>query len=353
MKPEEGIVNVALGLGKTVVEGEKTLRFSPRYPQLLPQRSTVADILKNSQQIFYALKMGEVHLEPGMVEDANLKKRDISDAAEEEPLKLLASTYVAAEHRIRDSANMPGHRVLTFAQVLKYGQFPLAEILDEALALGREGMGCPVELEFSINMGRNARRKPEFAFLQLRPMTARAELGKVEISNAEIDSAFCVSVHALGNTEAADLADIVYVKPDVFDPGRTQAVALEIGALNARLLSEGRKYLLIGPGRWGSADRWLGIPVNWGDICGVGAIIEASSPRLKADPSQGSHFFHNITTLGITYVTVSEGDFIDWGWLATQPPADETAHVVHLKFNKPFVLKVDGRSSKCVIYLNS
>jgi CheY-like chemotaxis protein len=350
MKPEEGIANVALGLGKTVVEGEKALRFSPKYPQLLPQRSSVEDILKNSQQFFYALKMGEAHQGPGIVEDANLKKRDISDAAEEDPVKLLASTYIPAEHRIRDTANMPGYRVLTFAQVLKYGQLPLAEILCEALALGREGMGCPVELEFSVNMPVDGGRKPEFAFLQLRPMTARAELVQVEISKDEINRSFCFSAHALGNTETADIADIVYVKPDVFDSGRTQAVALEIGKLNAGLLSEDRKYLLIGPGRWGSADRWLGIPVNWGDISGVGAMVETSSSRLKADPSQGSHFFHNITTLGITYVTVSENDFIDWSWLVSQPAANETGHVVHLKLDQPFILKVDGRSSKCVMY---
>ena len=354
MKPEEGIATVALGLGKTVMEGEKALRFSPKYPQLLPQRSTVEDILENSQQLFYALKMGNNHPELDIHADANLEKRDISDADEEAPLKLLASTYIPDEHRIRDSAHMEGYRVLTFAQVLKYGQFPLAEVLSEVLILGQEGMGCPVELEFSMNMPQDSERKPEFAFLQLRPMTARAELLQVEIRKDEIDRAFCLSTHALGNTETNDIADIVYVKPDDFDPARTQQIAREIGELNSGLMSESRKYLLIGPGRWGSADRWLGIPVSWAEICGVGAMIEMASSQLRADPSQGSHFFHNITTLGITYATVSEenSDFINWDWLNSQPVTSETTYLAHVKLDHPFILKVDGRSSKCVMYLN-
>ncbi len=350
MKPEEGIATVALGLGKTVMEGGKALRFSPKYPQLLPQRSTVEDILENAQQFFYALKITPDHRELGILEDANLEKRDVSDADEEPPVQLLASTYIPEEHRIRDSAHMPGYRVLTFAQIMKYGRFPLAEILTEVLALGQEGMGCPVELEFSVNMPKAPGLKPQFAFLQLRPMTARADLLQVEISDDETDRAFCVSCRALGNAEKKDMADILFVKPDGFDPAQTPQIAREIGELNAGLLRESRKYLLIGPGRWGSADRWLGIPVSWADICGVGAMVETSSSRLKADPSQGSHFFHNITTLGITYATVSEDDFIDWNWLTSQPVANETAHVAHVQLNRPFILKVDGRSSKCVMY---
>jgi CheY-like chemotaxis protein len=353
MKPEEGITTVALGLGKTVMEGEKALRFSPRYPQLLPQRSTVEDILENSQQLFYALNMGEDSPEVGILEDANLAKRDVSDADEEAPVKLLASTYIPEEHRIRDSAHMPGYRVLTFAQVLKYGQFPLAEVLSDVLDLGQEGMGCPVELEFSINMPLNPDQKSEFAFLQLRPMTARAELLQVKISDDEIARSFCVSSRALGNAEKNDMADILFVKPGEFDSAKTPQIAREIGELNAGLLNESRKYLLVGPGRWGSADRWLGIPVSWAEICGVGAMVETSSAELRADPSQGSHFFHNITTLGITYATVLDEDsgVVDWNWLTSQPLANETTHIGHIRLDKPFILKVDGRSSKCVMYL--
>jgi len=295
--------------------------------------------------------MAEDRRKLGLLEDPNLEKRDVSDADEEPPVQLLASTYIPEEHRIRDSAPMAGYRVLTFAQIMKYGRFPLAEMLTEVLTLGQEGMGCPVELEFSVNVPTGPQLKPQFAFLQLRPMTARADLLQVNILDDEAARAFCISYRALGNAEKNDMADILFVKPDGFDPAKTPQIAREISELNAGLLNASRKYLLIGPGRWGSADRWLGIPVSWADICGVGAMVETSSSALKADPSQGSHFFHNITTLGITYATVSEDDFIDWNWLTSQTAANETAHVVHLKLDRPFVLKVDGRSSKCVMYL--
>jgi CheY-like chemotaxis protein len=352
MKPEEGIATIALGLGRTVMEGEKALRFSPKYPQLLPQRSTVDDILENSQRYFYSLKMGGPYSELGINEDTNLHKREIDDVTYDLPMKLLASTYIPEEGRIRDSSHMPGYRVLTFSQILKYDLFPLPEILTEVLAMGQAGMGCPVELEFSVNLCQGKDCEPEFAFLQLRPMTARAELGQVEINDEEINKAFCYSHHALGNAERADLADILYIKQDNLDPGRTPEIAQEIGKLNAGLLKDGRKYLLVGPGRWGSADRWLGIPVSWAEICGVGAMIEISSPQLKADPSQGSHFFHNITSLGINYVTLSENneDFLDWDWLTALPVASETNFVAHVKLDKPFVLKVDGRTLCCVMF---
>jgi CheY-like chemotaxis protein len=353
MQPEEGIATVALGLGKTVMEGEKALRFSPKYPQILPQRTTVDDVLENSQRFFFSLKMGGPYPELGINEDANLAKREVDEVTEDRPMKMLASTYIPEEHRLRDTASIPGYRVLTFAQVLKYDLFPLAGLLTDVLEIGAEGMGCPVELEFSVNWPGEQNRKPEFALLQLRPMTARAESGKVEISPSEVSRAFCRSFHALGNAEKTDMADILYVKPDIFDAARTADIAREIGELNSGLLQQGKKYLLIGPGRWGSADRWLGIPVSWAEICGVGAMVETSSPELRAEPSQGSHFFHNISTLGINYVTVSDNgeDFLDWNWMTSLPIANETAFVAHVSLGTPFVLKVDGRSSRCVMYL--
>lgn len=353
MQPEEGIATIAMGLGKTVMEGEKALRFSPKYPQILPQRTTVDDILENAQRYFFSLKMGGPYPELGINEDANLAKREVGDVPEDPPMKLLASTYIPEEHRIRDTTHIPGYRVLTFSQVLKFDLFPLADLLSDVLQIGQEGMGCPVELEFSVNWPLNQQRKPEFALLQLRPMTARSELGQVEISQADVSRAFCHSYHALGNAEKTDIANIIYVKPDSFDAGRTPDIAREIGGLNSNLLRLGKKYLLIGPGRWGSADRWLGIPVTWAEICGVGAIVETSLPELKAEPSQGSHFFHNISSLGINYVMVSDSkeDFLDWNWLTSLAKVNETTFVAHVELAKPFVLKVDGRSSRCVIYL--
>jgi CheY-like chemotaxis protein len=353
MQPEEGIATIALGLGKTVMEGEKALRFSPKYPQILPQRTTVDDILENSQRFFFSLKMGGPYPELGINEDANLAKREVDEVTEDPPMKMLASTYIPEEHRMRDTTSIPGYRVLTFAQVLKYDLFPLAAVLSDVLEIGEGGMGCPVELEFSVNWPLARQRKPEFALLQLRPMTARAELGQVEISVEDVSRAFCHSYHALGNAEKTDMADILYIKPDIFDAARTPDIAREIGELNSGLLQQGKKYLLVGPGRWGSADRWLGIPVSWAEICGVGAMIETASPQLRAEPSQGSHFFHNISTLGINYVTVSNHgeEFLNWSWLTSLPIANETTFVAHVRLAKPFVLKVDGRSSRCVMFL--
>jgi len=355
MKPEEGIVTVAMGLGKTVVEGEKTLRFSPSHPQLLPQRSTVEDILDNSQRHFYALKMEKACQPLNTNDGANLWYREVIEAEKELPVQLLASTYVPEEHRIRDTIHIPGQRVLTFARILKYREFPLADILKDMLALGARGMGCPVEMEFSVNLTEDGGKRPQFAFLQLRPMTARAELEQVTISDQEMEDSFCYSVHALGNAKNREMADIVFVKPEAFDPAKTVLMVKEIARINASLVKENRKFLLIGPGRWGTADRWLGIPVAWADISGVGAMVETRSERLRAEPSQGSHFFHNITTLGIHYITVfeSDGSRLDWDWLAVLPRISDGNFVAHVRLDRPVTLKVDGRTSKCVIVSDS
>ncbi len=351
MKPEEGIVTIAMGLGKAVVEGEKTLRFSPAHPQVLPQRSTVEDILKNAQRHFYALKMERVCNSLEANDGANLWHRDVADAENELPMQLVASTYVPEEHRIRDTVHIPGLRVITFANILKYEQFPLACIVQDLLELGEKGMGCPVEMEFSVDMATEKEESPQFAFLQLRPMTARAELEQVDISEKEIEKAFCISEMALGNAKNQDMVDIVFVKPECFDPAKSVNIAREIAKINAEMVKAGRKYLLVGPGRWGSADRWLGIPVSWADISGVGAMIETESDKLVVEPSQGSHFFHNITTLGINYITVSRATkgSVDWQWLSVLPRVSESTFVAHIRLENPLTLKVDGRRSRCVI----
>jgi hypothetical protein len=353
MKPEEGIATIALGLGKTVMEGEKALRFCPRHPQVLPQRSTVADILDNSQQYFYSLRLGGPYPALDIAEDTNLAKRELADAAADPPVRSLSDYFLHSENRIRESYDPAGHPVLTFAPVLKYDLFPLAPMLDDVLTLGQEGIGSPVELEFAVNLKACSGGPPEFVLLQLRPMTARPELLQVDIRAEEVRRAFCVSSQALGNGEKTEIADIVFVKPEAFDAGRTPEIAREIGQLNAALMAEQRKYLLIGPGRWGSADRWLGIPVSWAEICGVGAMVETTAAELKADPSQGSHFFHNITTLDITYCTVNpdKGDRLDWAWLGARLRAAETRYVARVRLEEPFVIKADGRSSRCVMFI--
>ncbi len=349
MKPEHGVATIALGIGKSVVDGEQCIRFSPRYPKILPQCPTLSDSLKNAQTTFYGLHMldGEIN---DIHEDANLEKLNIADFENSGPVRMLASTFVPEEGRIRDTAHIPGPKVILFAPVLKHKLIPLSAVLTDVLKLAEKGMGGPVEMEFAINLFEDG-RKPEFNLLQLRPMSARADLNQISISDSDVKNAVCVSSHALGNAEKNDIVDILIVRPDCFDVSKTRQIAMEISKINGQLIKQKRKYILAGPGRWGSADHWLGIPVEWPDISGVSAIIETSTESLKVEPSQGSHFFHNITTLGINYLMVLDkpGNVMNWDWFTAQPLVEEGEYVSHLRLPVPVILKVDGRSSQGVI----
>jgi hypothetical protein len=351
MKPEDGLAHVAIGLGKIVVEGGTALRFSPKYPQFLPQFSTVEDILENSQRFFYALRLNGFPEDLPFREDATLEKLEIDDAVNHAPVRYLCSTYSPEDHRIRDGVQTYGHPVCTFASVLKFQTLPLAEILTEILNIGRHGMGCPVEIEFAANLPFSEGQKPSFGLLQIRPMAVTQYRLEVKISDEDIARAFCYSTMALGNGQFEEIKDIIFVNPDTFDPAHTIEIASEIGNVNKEMTLHNRKYLLIGPGRWGSADRWLGIPVRWTHISSVGAVVETTIENLKADPSQGSHFFHNITSLGISYLNTSEGgeDFIDWQWLQSLPVKTATPHLKHIILNKPLTIKIDGKQSRAVI----
>ncbi|MGW8193696.1 MAG: PEP/pyruvate-binding domain-containing protein [Desulforhopalus sp.] len=355
MRAEEGVAHIALGIGKTVVEGGRTLWFSPAKPQKLVQFSTVDNILKSCQRKFYALCM-----DPSRClcrHTSNLELRNIQDAEKELPVQMLASTYIADEHRVRD-ASLPGMKVMTFAQLLKYSGYPLADILRELLALGKAGMGGEVEIEFAVNLDRQLDRSV-FYFLQIRNMVTDSEMIDVQICDHEMENAFGFVNNSLGHGLFDRMADIVYVNPASFDAAKTREMAEEIGEINRTLVEENRPFLLIGPGRWGSADPWLGIPVIWGDISGVAAIIEVRNDTIKADPSQGTHFFHNITSLGIPYLTLNEnvpggednaGDFFNWQWLAAQNLVERGKYVHHVRLNKPFLLKCDGTTSKSVLF---
>lgn len=348
MKPEQGVVSIAMGIGKSVVDGEQCIRFSPRYPKILPQCPTVEDSLKNAQTKFYALKMTGDKFS-ALKSGANLEQLYIADFVDSFPVKKLASTYIAEEGRLRDTSAVPGPKVMLFAPVLTHKIIPLAAVLKDVLAMAEKGIGGPVEMEFSVNIYDD--KKAEMTLLQLRPMSARANLNQVNISERDFAAAVCVSTHALGNAHKRGITDIVFVRPDNFDVAKTREIALEISRINGKLFKADRKYLLIGPGRWGSADPWLGIPVEWVDISGVSVIIETSNESLKVEPSQGSHFFHNITTLGINYVMVlpQEDNRIDWNWFESQPIVEQTEFITHVCTPDPFIIKVDGRNSNGVI----
>ncbi len=355
MKADDGIAQIALGFGKTVVEGEKCLLFSPRYPQILPQFPNVDETLANSQQSFYALRM------KGYPDDldylhSNLERRDIDEAEKEAPVQALVSTYFPEEHSIRDSF-AKGPKVVTFARILKYRVLPLNELLQDLLQIGYKGMCCDIEIEFAVDLGDDD-KKNKFHFLQIRPMTAGEDQYEVHISQDDIDNAFCYSSKPLGHGINNKIADIVYVKPETFDTRDTRIIANEISRINAKIKKEQRPYLLVGSGRWGSADPWLGIPVRWEDISGVAAMIELRNEKLSAEDSQGTHFFQNITAMGIKYLTVTENDeklpdFINWKWLASLETNDETKHLKHVRLEKPLFIKVDSGSSRCVILTNN
>jgi hypothetical protein len=347
MKAEEGIAHIALGLGKTVVEGGQVVRFSPKSPGVIPNFNSVDDILEHSQRNFYALKLQD-NLGDFRAESSTLARRDVADALKEEPISYLSSTYVPQDHCIRDTSSVPGPKVITFANVLKFEMFPLGEILSHFLELGTKEFGCPVEIEFSLNL-QEGEMPPEFYLLQIRPMTTRNQFQEILISESDFQSAVCLSNMALGNGENDNIQDVIYVKPDAFDVAQTIKIAEQIRQMNRDM--EENKYLLVGPGRWGSSDRWLGIPVAWEYISNAGAIIETALENFRPDPSQGSHMFHNLVSLGISYLTVSHSpdDVLDYGWLDAQEAVRETEFLKHVRFEKPFHLKVDGRTNKAVI----
>jgi hypothetical protein len=355
MRAEEGIAHIALGVGKTVVEGGKTLWFSPARPKKLVQFSNVDNMLRSSQRQFYALDM-----DPSRClnrDTSNLVLRNVQDAENELPVQMLASTYFAEEHRVRD-ASLPGLKIITFAQLLKYSGYPLAEILAELSKLGKIGMGGEVEIEFAVHLDRELDRSV-FYFLQVRHMVTDGEMADVRICDHELENAFCYVGNSLGHGVFESIADIVYVNPPSFDGSKTREMAREIGEINRKLLKESRPFLLVGPGRWGSADPWLGIPVQWSDIAGVAAIIEVRNEAIRADPSQGTHFFQNITSLGIPYLTLNEEyksengqqrDFFDWKWLGTLPLVEKRQFIHHVRLKEPFVLKCNGTTSESVLF---
>lgn len=355
IKPEDGVAHFALGLGKTVVEGGKSLRFSPRYPNIIPEFSSVENILQHTQNSFYALRINN---DVNVHQPLNLKKRAVNDAKNEFPVQILASTYILGENRIRDTWDLQGPKVLTFARILKYNMPPISGLLTDLLEFGSKSFGSPVEIEFSVNLYPDKDRKPDFFFLQIRPMGIGENQFKIDIAEQEINNGFCFSSHALGNGVNDKMADIIYVKPGDFKSEGTVQMAEEINRLNAQLIQQKRPYLLVGPGRWGSSDRYLGIPVKWKNISGVGAIIELRNKSINADPSQGSHFFHNITPLGVHYITVDEilkesstisNDYFDWKWIESLPAVSETTFLRHVQLEKPLMMKIDGRNSQCVM----
>jgi CheY-like chemotaxis protein len=346
-RADEGICSVALGLGKTVVEGGACLRFCPAHPHHLLQFSSVADMLRSSQREFWALRLGS----RGDLERTEGRfELDVAEA--DGTLQAVGSSYSRENDAVYEGLSRPGVRLVTFAPILKHGTFPLAEIVTEIMAMGEWGMNAPVEIEFAVNL-RVARGTPrEFAFLQMRRLVLSREWEALEVEETDRARLVCRSANVLGNGKLDAVRDLVVVDADRFERGRSAEVAEALSQINAALQAEQKPYLLIGVGRWGSRDPWLGIPVTWDQISGARAIVEAGFRDLHVTPSQGSHFFQNIVSFNVGYFTVNPGvgdDFVDWEWLAAQPAVKETTSVRHLRFTEPVVVKMNGRRNQGVI----
>ena len=352
MKPQEGVVTAALGLGRTVVEGGKALRFSPSHPAVLPQFGSTRDWLDNSQRKFFAVDVGDAERYPSAADDFNLALLDLEDAERHGTLDAVGSVYSPENDAIYDGIHRPGVRLVSFAHVLKSDLFPLADILKLLLELGRRTMSAEVEIEFAVVLGDGRLEPHQFGFLQIRPLAAGHEAPDIPEELLRGDDAVVATDTALGNGRLGDIRDVLFVPPELFDRGRTRDIAVEIGRINRRFVEAARPYLLIGPGRWGSSDRWLGIPVRWEQISGAQVIVETDLDDFKVTPSQGSHFFQNLTSFQVGYLTVNRTQGhgrLDWDWFAAQAAHQEGEFVRHLRLEEPLTVLIDGRTRRGVI----
>ena len=354
LRTEDGVVSVALGLGKTVVDGGSAVRFCPACPRKPIQSFTPADHLENSQRTFLALDMSEAPAGAGARGDPRLRvvPVDIDVAERHGTLAAVGSTYSPDNDAIYDGLARAGVRLVTMAGVLKGRVFPLAEVTAFLLRVGEAASSCPVEIEFAVSLSEKRDTPHDFAFLQIRPLVLGSEAQEVTLDGLDVQTALCLSHGALGNGHIRGVRDVIYVRPRGFDRAKTRQLADEIGAINVRLQREKRPYVLIGPGRWGSADPWLGVPVKWADISGVRCIVETPFADLHVDPSQGSHFFQNIVSFGIGYLTIDprdNRDRLDTEWLEGRRAEMESPSLRHLTFDDPVRIVLNGRANVGVV----
>jgi CheY-like chemotaxis protein len=354
MRSEDGIAAVALGLGRTVVSGGKCLTFCPRYPRHLVQFSSVEDILVNSQSEFWAVELDH---HSALSQDPLAELREASfglDSAEADgTLHCLGSTYSVDNHAVYDGLSRPGTRIVSFAPILKHGVFPLAPILEQLTQIGEDALGRPVEIEFAVCLPRRPEESADFGFLQMRPLVLSREGEELQMEDVDPSRLVCQSALVLGNGRISDIRDIVVVDFHRFERARSHEVARGVAHFNSKLSEEGSSYLLIGVGRWGSNEPWLGIPVAWDQISGARVIVEAGFRDFRVIPSQGSHFFQNLTAFQVGYFTVNpdagEG-FVDWKWLSSQPAVGEMDCVRHLRLEAPLLIVMNGRTSRGMIF---
>lgn len=348
----DGVCNVAMGLGKLVVDGGRTLRFSPRYPQKVLQTSTPELALSDTQTEMLALSLKPEEFRTSIDDAVNLHHLTLHDIDGFRNTKFVCSVWDRENERISDSPFDRGRKIITFNNILKYNTFPLAAIVSDILRMGAEEMRCPVEVEFAVNMDVAPGQQQIFNLLQIRPIIDNQDNRAIDWSKEDPARAIIYGEQALGIGMMADLADIVYVKSAAFDSLSTEKIADELLALNSRMRDEGRSYILVGPGRWGSSDPYLGVPVKWNHISEAKVIVECGIEKFEVEPSQGTHFFQNVTSLGVGYLTISpfRGDGIFHEELLDSMPAlYEGSYLRQVRFEHPLWVCVDGRSNRGMI----
>ena len=352
-KPSEGIANIALGLGEIIVGGGRTLRFSPYHPKKVLQLSSPGSTQRDTQQYFYGLDLNPESYKTSTSEAVNKKKITIRSAKKHNSLKFVASTYDLQNNIIKPGILHDGLRVISFDNVLKYNTFPLPEILQDLLRIGQREMRSPIEMEFAVNLDVPEGKNKEFSFLQIRPIVESNETVSKIPKDFKVTDTIIYSESALGNGKYEHIYDFVYVKPETFNSANTREIATAVEEMNKRFVELDKQYILVGPGRWGSSDPWLGIPVIWPQISAAKVIVEAGLNNFRIDPSQGTHFFQNLTSFKVGYLTINpfiNDGFFDLEYLNKQESVCENTYLRHICFKRPLKVIIEGKSNKAVIF---
>ncbi len=347
-KPEDGTVSIAFGLGKYVVDGGLSLRFSPKYPKKILQTSNTDMALQETQKQFYALDLDPDHFSPKSDDSTNLLKMRIKEAEKDGSLKRVASTYDFHNHTVRDGYNYDGKKLVTFSSILKHNTFPLAEILVQVLKLGEQEMGKPVEIEFVVDLNVPDGQEINFHLLQIRPIASISESVSISEKKLSEDDSVIISKSALGNGIVKDIRDVVYIRPESFNAAKNETIVEMVSTLNEEFLANNKNYVLIGPGRWGSSDPWLGIPVKWPHISAARLIIESGLENYRIDPSQGTHFFQNLTSFRVGYFTINpfiNDGFYNLEYLDKMPAVFENDVIRHVRFEEALTIAIDGKKN--------
>ncbi len=353
MEPEDGYAVSALGLGQYVMNGNKAYRFSPKYPEL--QNITPQEEIKGSQVIFYAINLGKQNPELSLGEDAGLITLEVGEAERHGTLKHCVSVYDIDNDRIMPGLEVNGPRIVNFADILKFEHIPLAKTLETILNVVKEALGSPVEIEYAVDLSKDGQGRASFYLLQLKPLLGSMDHFEIDMEKIDRNRILLYAERSMGNGHLENIRDVVFVKTDNFDKTRTEEIIPEIEALNTEMVKNNKRYILVGPGRWGTRDRFIGIPLVWTQISNARVIVEISLPEFPLNASLGSHFFHNVTSMNVGYFSIqhdSATDYIDWKKLKQQKVISDTKNITHVEFEEPLTIVMDGKKRTSLITWN-